>query len=235
MAKTLAEIEKALEERYDGRLDEKKGMTYAAWEDITYAANRIFGPLGWSREFVVNPYKLDDGYACVLRVTIYFIDDEGNPDSIMNEAPGYNELSYTRDNVPMTDTAFKGCYADALKKCLQALGDAFGLFIGAEAKAEKAAAKNGGNSYTPRQGTDAVASRQTNAGGGKDYPPSAGQLKFLASLGYTDEDIAGMSYREWKPILDSKTRKTGTTPTPKFAPKAPVAPREDIPDDDLPF
>lgn len=254
--KTLAEIEKALQERYNGNTYEKNGNTYAAWEDIVYAANRIFGPLGWSREFTVNPYKLDDGFACVMRVTVYFLDEKGNPDSIGCEAPGYNELSYTKgwtdndgkrhDPQPMTDTAFKGCYADALKKCLQAFGDAFALYIGAEAKAAKAASK--GYSSTPRQDTTARANNANsgNASNGKGRPTEK-QLNTLRKAGCPEGELEGISFEDASTMIgkiagnnwkwDDSFGGSPTTqakPAPKAAAKAPIA-ADSTSDDDFPF
>lgn len=210
MAKTLAQIEKALKERYSGNTYEKKGMTYAAWEDIVYAANDIFGPLGWSREFVKAPYREGDGFACILRVTVYYETEDGVLRSIPFEAPGYNELAYTQSNAELTDTAFKGCYADALKKVLQALGDAFALFIGSEAKAAKAANKTQNNGG----GQDRVV-KKSSGGGWGDKPAleevgngglSQAQIGFAKKLGVTDDELETMTRAEVKAILDNKGR-----------------------------
>jgi hypothetical protein len=197
MTKGIAEIEAALRERYSGRTDTKNGMTYAAWEDITYAANDIFGPLGWNREFVVTPHEENGGYACVLRVTVTYLDEQGVLRSVSNEAPGYNEMSSSPNAV---DTAFKGAYADAIKKVLQVFGDAFGLFIGAEAKAAKAAAKGG---YKQERTTTTSAPRpQTQQSGGTDRRPSDKQAFHLKKAGYTDEMIATAPFNQWKGDLD---------------------------------
>lgn len=75
-------------------------------------------------------------------------------------------------------------------------------------------------------------SRQTAPAG--DKRPTEGQVRFLKTLGYNDEDIAGMPYSEWKGVLDNKMRKAGTQPTPKAAPK-PVPTYDDVPEGDLPF
>lgn len=199
MAKTLAQIEAALKERYSGNTYEKKGMTYAAWEDITYAANEVFGPLGWSREFVKTPYREGDGFACILRVTVYFTDEDGTLRSIPFEAPGYNELTLTNAGVEQTDTAFKGAYADALKKVLQALGDAFGLFIGSEAKAAKGGNKNTGS--TQQQHTQSTAAPRQSSGNGEGKP-TANMVNVLRRAGATDADLDGLTFEAASRLID---------------------------------
>lgn len=198
MTKGIVEIEAALRERYSGATYEKGGNTYAAWEDIVYAANAIFGPLGWSRVFVETPHREGEGYACILRGEFFFIDLDGERRSVVMEAPGFNELSTTQSGQEMTDTAFKGAYADALKKLLQPLGDAFALYIGAEAKAAKAAGRSG---YTQQRTTTTSTPRQQT--GGTDRRPSDKQVYHLKKSGLSEDQIASMPFGEWKEHLDN--------------------------------
>ena len=216
MAKTRQQIETALQQRYDGRTDTKNGMTYAAWEDIAYAANEAFSPLGYSQTFVSLPHLEGNGYACVLRLEVFFIDDDGTYRSVVKEGQGYNELSGSANEV---DTAIKGCAADAFKKALSFMGDAFALYIGAEAKAAKAASK--GNGYQRTSGKDSVVRPSSGSNGGwADKPAnedigsgglSQAQVNFAKKLGVTDEELETLTRGEVKAILDNKGRPGGQT------------------------
>lgn len=226
MAKTVEEIEKLLSERYDGPTLEKNGFTYIPWHAAAKVANRIFGIDGY--DVVVHEVRREGAgfMACV----VVNVSPSDGP-SFSREGVGYNELSTRRDGAEMVDTAIKGAVSDALNRALKLFGDAFGLYLyDKDDDAHTAAPKQ---AYAPRQTTDTVT---VNNGGGKEFPPSAGQLKFLHSLGYDDSDIAGMSYKVWKPILDNKTRKdTNAIQTTSAARViAPVA-ASAVPDDDLPF
>ena len=94
------------------------------------AANRIFGPFGWSTEIMHGPAVVSGvlSYAARVRITVH-----GCPDPIVREDVGMCDIRIPRDGkAPGSaehETALKGCVSDAIKRALRQFGPALGLDI----------------------------------------------------------------------------------------------------------
>jgi len=122
----IAELEKPLDEsRVQRRPD---GLTYLPTYDVIETANRIFGYGGWHREIKRLEKIYEDtsegtysvGYLCECRIRI---------GEVIHEDVGFGSGVSSADPSRAYETALKGAVSDALKRCLRALGDQFGLSL----------------------------------------------------------------------------------------------------------
>lgn len=216
MYKTVAEVAAALNQAPNQAIvyENYDGKKYISWDDSVRELNRIFGPFGWSTRAVSQSGHPAEGvYLAAIEVSVTVTDEETDEHITVTRAgfgravaqPTQSERNdglTVSTNLITHDTAASAAGSDALSKATKLLGAAFGLDFYGEAKRARA---NGQQPQAPR------------AQGGTQRPPSAAQMRFLASLGYEDADVAGMDFATWKAVLDNKTRKPGTVAKPRGA------------------
>ena len=224
--KTLAEIEKGLAERYDGPTFEKNGFTYIPWNESVKQANRVFG-IGSYHIEVAEVRQEGEGYMARVRVTVS--PSDSNP--IVREGVGYNELSTARN---AADTAVKGATSDALNRALKLFGDAFGLYLYDKAEVRPDSSQR--TTAAPR-----------SAGQSNDRGPSEKQMAVLNKNGYTAEQVAGMTFPQWKGVLDAifggqtpaiapaAKQAAAKTAAPKAKPAKAATEEYDMEPDEIPF
>ncbi len=212
MYKRIEEVQAALVTRIDqDKLQTRPdGFTYVPWEVTARQLDHVFGPFGWEENITNQQFDTERGiYIVSRRITGYAeLPDENGPryTTITREGVGTGQGDPT--NARSTDTAIKAADSDSFSRAAKKLGDAFGLYL--YDKSEQ----------TPRTtstSTSSAPQRTATTSSGPVRPPSAAQMRFLASLGYSDEDVESMAFATWKAILDNKTQKPGTQPRQRRA------------------
>lgn len=232
MAKTLAAIEQGLAEVYSGPTYEKNGFTYIPWNEAAKVANRVFGIDGYAVD-VLKVEHMGQGYMAHVRVTVFPTD--GKP--FYRDGIGYNEL--TGDNGRAHDTAIKGAPSDGFNRALKLFGEAFGLALYDKSETSSTRSAQSGNSGNARpntQSTDTKASVPPSTGQRvpNDKRPSEKQMAVLEKNGYSKQQVGGMSFSQWKSVIDDLFAKK--TPAIAPAPKAIEAVDNlNLQDDDIPF
>ncbi|GHO44545.1 Rad52/Rad22 family DNA repair protein [Ktedonospora formicarum] len=178
--KTISEITQALNEKYDGFTEELNGkFTYIPWEFAMTRALEIFGPSGLDVEVREGPMLVqigeDYGYTATVRVTVHTADGR----TFFRDGVGWNDMGFTREGKAQIETALKGAPSSALVRALSQLGDAFGLYIGREAKEKKSQGSSASSKSSLRD------ERSSNVNGKKPEPDPA----------ISDEDFVPFSGR----------------------------------------
>jgi len=205
--KSASEAAALLHERYSGPMKavRKAGgqvYDYIPWNESARQLDKVFGIFGWDSQVVALEAHPTQGiYTAAVAITARVLDDEtGNIISITRSAVGRGSASPTREerdrgievaeNLGAHDTAAAAAGSDAFSRAAKLLGDAFGLFLYDK---EETTASAG---YTPAQ-RPATTTATTNRG------PSPKQMAVLIERGYTEAQIAGLSFPQWKGVLDA--------------------------------
>ena len=110
-------------------------LTYLEGHYVIQKMNELFGPDGWTREFVEDGLKLvsqsesDKGFTvaatCQYRITVNLRD--GDPHHyIMVEDVGFGSGQNRKTPGDAIESAVKEAVTDALKRCCRSLGNALG-------------------------------------------------------------------------------------------------------------
>lgn len=204
MAKTLAQVQAALAEVYDGQTFEKDGRTYIPWNVALKEAIEVFGADGF--DITVRSVKREgDGYVAIVALTVYTSDGR----SITREGVGYNDVTTTKSGAEMVDTAIKGATSDALNRALKLFGPRFGLNLydreTSGSRGGGASKSSGGGKWSDRPALDALSEKQLGVLTGK--------------AGYTEKALAEMTAGEAKEKLDAYFSDGVKAPTAKAAAK----------------
>ncbi len=198
--RALDEVSTQLAARYDGptyTLDKGNAgkFTYIPWHVSVRQLNDIFGVFGWTS--TQPQVSQADGIVTVtLAITARVVDAQGTV--IEKTVPCVGSAAARDDN------SAKSALSDALSKGVKFFGDAFGFFLSEEKRGAASAnsapnrAPQGGGSYSSNGSNGNGAARP---GGGKG--PSEKQMKMLLDNGYTEEQIAGLGFKEWKGVLEA--------------------------------
>ncbi len=127
-------------------------LEYLPVHDVIETANRIFGFGGWQREIrrleKVFEEEADGlysvGYLCEYRVRV---------GGVVHEDVGFGVSMNQPDPGAAHEMAVKAAVSDALKRCLRAFGDQFGLSLYRKAEVEEAPTAG------PRTATEAQVAR----------------------------------------------------------------------------
>jgi hypothetical protein len=209
----------ALEERYDGPTEEKRGYTYIPWVESVNAANEVFGIESYDVE-VRQVKREGEGYMAIVRVTVHPADGA----SFYRDGVGYNEVQTTAKGDEMVDTAIKGAVSDALNRALKLFGKRFGLYLYEKAHA------TGSSAPTTSSKTGSSSGKV-----GKGARPSEKQLGVLTRAGFTEEQVEGMDFKDWKACVDAIFAKEDPPVAPAGKSKAAAKPtrKVEVADEDI--
>jgi hypothetical protein len=210
--KSIEEVTQALDTPIDAsqlklvRGSGGREYSYVPWNITAKLLNTIFGAEGWDEYIQEMHFDSERGIYSVTRTISARAEvGEGENQRIVTiTRTGVGVGIVNGDHSLAHDTAIKAADSDSFSRAAKKFGPALGLNL-----YDKDDPAN--------QTTGATMTRPTVAGtvptGSR--PPSAAQMRFLASLGYTDADVATMDFATWKAVLDNKTQKPGTTPKPR--------------------
>lgn len=198
--KTVAEIAAKLAERYDGPISQREGaggrsFSYIPWTETVRRLNEVFGVEGWSTTAPV--VILADGvYTVSLALVVRMLDEETG--TVIEKVVAGVGSAVSRGMGD--DNASKSALSDAISRAAKLLGDQFGFFLyeekggGAPTRQQSG---SGSSSYAAARPSNPTAPRQAGKG------PSEKQRNILRDkLHFTDEQIDGMEFKEWKGALD---------------------------------
>lgn len=196
-------LENKLNERYDGPISQREGpggrmFSYIPWTETVRRLNAVFGLDGWDTRDLKVIYN-EGVYTVSLLLDV---------DATYNETDEEGEVrqGYFTKSVPGVgsavarnqgdDNASKAALSDAISRAAKLLGDQFGFFLYEEK----------GNTSPPRQQTTSAPRAQTS-----DRRPSEKQQAILKNqLHFSEDEIAGMPFAQWKAALDEHfAAKTG--------------------------
>lgn len=202
MYRSIDEVEKALADRSYAESvmsavskGSKGKFNYVPWNETAKLLTRIFGSFGWSARIVGSHSDTERGiYRTDLELDVYAMSEHGQ---VMKKTlPGTGGCVAS----PLShDDAMKSSRSDALSVAAKSLGDAFGLYLYDKGDPARTEPVTNNQSRT--------AAPAPKATGDLGPRPTAGQLKFGASLGWSEDDFNAMAFKEWKAILDEKKRK----------------------------
>jgi hypothetical protein len=208
------------------------------WQENVYMLDEVFGPFGWGIRPVASTSDYANGfysYDVMLWAKAVTADGE----VVTLERPGRGVGIVPRSALESDsehDRQSHGAKSDAITNACKPLGDGFGLWLYNESKR-----KQYGEGSKPQQTNSAAApSSNGRTGSGSGARPSEKQLAVLVKSGYTEEQVAGLDFKDWKKVLDAIFAKE----TPPIAPAgkkavAPKAPKpvvaEETEDDEIPF
>lgn len=168
--------------------------SYVPWNVTAKLLTSIFGAEGWSEQVTNQVFDVERGIYTVTRTIIGYAMHDQQVVTIVRAGVGVGIVNGEHNTAH--DTAIKAADSDSFSRAAKKFGPALGL-----------------NLYDKDDPTNQSATRIPVQGAvTTGRPPSAAQMRFLASLGYTDADVAAMEFSTWKAILDNKTQKPGTTP-----------------------
>lgn len=210
--KSVAEVTAALETAYSGPLKKVRGSgnqmyDYIPWNVTLRELTRVFGPFGFDIRVTHSESHPAQGvYTAVVEITARAIDEDGMVISLTRAGQGRSVAQpnkYEREqgltvatNLATHKTAAAGAASDALSRAAKQLGDAFGLFL---------------YDHEDEEGTSDAAPAATTS----TFTPRSGganenQHKWLSKNGFSDAQIAAMSYEEAKAELDRIFPKKGS-------------------------
>jgi Rad52/22 family double-strand break repair protein len=198
--KTYSEVVEALNAAPNPAIVSKNydGKSYISWDDAVAELNRIFGPFGWSTRAIAQSAHPQQGiYLAAIEVTVTIKADKGDATYTVTRA-GFGRAVAQPDKdeqkegilvsrkLIVHDTAASAAGSDALSKATKLLGKSFGLEFYAEARRARANGNASGGTFS----------------GERSF--SEKQVGFLKKLGWSDAQIAGMSYQQGKDIMDNR-------------------------------
>jgi hypothetical protein len=228
-----------------GTLDKPRWQSVIDWQENVYMLDDTFGPFGWSAEIVGSTSDYANGvYTVDMTLTGRALDAESGA-VLELKRPGRGVGIVPRSAITSDsehDRQAHGAKSDAITNAAKALGDGFGLWLYNEAKRKEFGGASQPTTSAPRSG-------QSQSSSGSDKRPSDKQMFHLSKNGYSDEQVAGMSFDEWKGTLDAifggqtpaiapaAKQAAAKNPAPKATKTAKAAPTEeyDIEPDEIPF
>jgi hypothetical protein len=196
-------LENLLNTRYDGPISQREGpggrtFSYIPWTETVRRLNKVFGADGWDIGTPVVSYN-DGVYTVALALDVSVAYGSGDNEGYFHKSvPGVGSAVARGQG---DDNASKAALSDAISRAAKLLGDQFGFFLYEE--------KGGTTSPTTRTTTSGTTSGTSSSS--TERGPSPKQKAILTgALGFSEEDVAKMPFREWKAALDDHfAAKTG--------------------------
>lgn len=205
--KSVAEVVSALETTYSGPLKEAPGSggkkyQYIPWNVTLRELVRVFGPFGFDTRIVHSEGHPAEGvYISVVEITARAVDEDGTVVNMTRTGQGRSvaqpnknerEAGYTvAQSLQTHKTTAAAAASDAFSRAAKQMGDAFGLFL-----------YDHEDDDTDGESTSTFTQRSGGV--------NANQHKWLVKNGFSDAQIAAMSYEDAKAELDRIFPKNGS-------------------------
>jgi hypothetical protein len=196
----------------------KGTFTYIPWNETAKLLSDVFGVFGWSATIIHSDYH-NGVYTVDLDLEVRATTAQGG--TLSKHVPGRGvgtlKLEYL-DNPDMHDTAAKAARSDALSTAAKMLGDAFGLYLYDKGDPARNAAQN--TAFTPGTALPSTYGAASSTGQATDRRPSEKQQMVLTKNGYSEAQVATLTFQQWKGVLDALFSKQ----TPEIAPARALVP-----------
>lgn len=176
-----------------GSKDNPRWLDVVEWHEVVAMLDEVFGPFGWDAIPVNSTSDYANGlYTYDLMLVGRAVADDGGVVELKRPGRGVGLVPRSALNSDAEhDRQAHGAKSDAITNASKALGKGFGLYL---------YFKRDGAASQPSQRGATTVTPQSQSG---DKRPSEKQLPYLLKAGYSQQQVDGMSFKEWKGCLDA--------------------------------